>query len=92
MIIRVLGERQYELPDRAVDRLNTLDSVVQQAVDAGDASAFTDALGRLLAEVRTAGEPVPDTRLTASDLVLPGADSRLADVAALIGDEGLIPD
>ena len=92
MIIRVLNERQYEVADTELDRLNALDDRLQETVTAGDEGAFDKALADLLAAVRTAGTPVPDETLTASDLVLPAEGSSLAEVGELLGDEGLIPD
>ncbi|MFG2042472.1 hypothetical protein [Dactylosporangium sp. NPDC048998] len=91
MIIRILGEGQYDVPEAALTELNVLDASVQTAVDAGDATAFRTRLGDLLAVVRQRGTSVPDDVLTVSNLVLPAPDSALADVAALLGDEGLIP-
>ncbi|GGM46300.1 hypothetical protein ACFFX1_21865 [Dactylosporangium sucinum] len=91
MIIRILGEGQYDVPESALTELNTLDASVQTAVDAGDTTAFRAGLGDLLAAVRERGTHVPDDVLTVSNLVLPAPDSELADVAALLGDEGLIP-
>ncbi|GAA2340143.1 PspA-associated protein PspAA [Dactylosporangium salmoneum] len=91
MIIRILGEGQYRVPESALGELNALDAEVQAAVDAGDQATFRARLGDLLATVRARGTGVPDAELTASGLVLPGPDSELADVAALLGDEGLIP-
>ena len=91
MIIRILGEGQYELPATAIDGLNVLDARLQAAVDAADTGGFATSLAELLAAVRAAGTAVPDEVLTASELVLPGPDSDLGEVAALLGDEGLIP-
>ncbi|MET7395990.1 hypothetical protein ABZS66_21105 [Dactylosporangium sp. NPDC005572] len=91
MIIRILGEGQYDVPESALTELNTLDAAVQAAVEAGDTIAFRARLDDLLAAVRERGTYVPDDVLTASDLVLPAPDSELAEVAALLGDEGLIP-
>ncbi|HET8684347.1 MAG TPA: hypothetical protein VFM54_21100 [Micromonosporaceae bacterium] len=91
MIVRILGEGQYDLPDTELPRLNMLDTRLQAAADAGDEAVFGDLLSELLAAVRAGGSRVPDAVLTPSELVLPGPDSRLAEVVALIGDEGLIP-
>lgn len=91
MIIRILGEAQYEVADGELDRLNALDATLQAAADAGDAPAFSGALRALLAAVRERGTVVPDQVLTASELVLPAPDTDLDEVAALLGDEGLIP-
>jgi hypothetical protein len=92
MIIRVLNERQYDVENGQLDRLNALDDRLQETVAAGDEGAFDKALADLLSAVRTAGIPVPDETLTVSDLVLPAEGSSLTEVSALLGDEGLIPD
>jgi hypothetical protein len=68
-----------------------LDADLQAAVDTGDEAAFGELLGRMLAAVRETGRPVPDAALTPSELVLPASDCRLAEVVALMGDDGLIP-
>jgi len=91
MIIRILGEAQYEVADTDLDRLNALDATLQAEVDAGDAPGFATALQALLAAVRDRGTAVPDHVLTASALVLPAPDADLDEVRALLGDEGLIP-
>lgn len=91
MIIRILGEGQYEVPDDRIDELNTLDDALQAAVESGDTAAFTRALAQLLVTVRSQGNPLPDHVLTTSELVLPSADAELDEVQALLGDEGLIP-
>lgn len=91
MIVRILGEGQLEVDDAHVDRLNELDSVVEQAVAGDDDAAFAQALEALLAAVRQHGTPLPDESLVPSDAVVPSSDSGLADVRELLGDDGLIP-
>ncbi|WP_030576670.1 PspA-associated protein PspAA [Streptomyces anulatus] len=91
MIMRILGEGQYEIADTHIDRLNELDAALQSAADAGDETAFTAALSALLDAVRSLGTPLPDETITPSDLVLPDADTSLTQVRELLSDEGLIP-
>ncbi|MEU9125017.1 hypothetical protein AB0C96_35130 [Streptomyces sp. NPDC048506] len=91
MIMRILGEGQYEIADEHLDRLNELDAPLQSAAEAGDEAAFATALSALLDEVRSLGTPVPDATITPSDLVLPDADTSLTQVRDLLLDEGLIP-
>ncbi|MFI0504485.1 hypothetical protein ACH3WN_16855 [Streptomyces albogriseolus] len=91
MIMRILGDGQYEVTDEHLNRLNELDTALQSAADAGDEASFTTALSALLDAVRSLGTPLPDERITPSDLVLPDADTSLAQVRALLSDEGLIP-
>jgi hypothetical protein len=91
MIVRILGEGQFDVPDTALDQLNELDEALVAAVEAGDTGEFSRALDELLAGVRAAATPHAVDALDSSDLILPGPDSSLADVRALLGDEGLIP-
>jgi hypothetical protein len=91
MIVRILGEGQWEVADSHVDALNTLDAEVETAIEAGDQTTFTQSLEQLLNAIRTAGEPLPDDSLVDSDLILPPADATLEEVRELLGDDGLIP-
>ena len=91
MIVRILGEGQYDLSDDAVSALNDLDARVEAAVESGDEPAFREALETLLDGVRTAGVPHDTDTLDPSDLILPMADATLAEVRDMLSDEGLIP-
>jgi hypothetical protein len=91
VIIRILGEGQRDVPDSALDELNQLDVALEQACGAGEHDAFADALTAMLSRVRELGTTVADDYLGPSDLVLPSADASLAEVSALLTDEGLIP-
>ncbi|WP_110181673.1 PspA-associated protein PspAA [Nocardioides solisilvae] len=91
MIVRILGEGQFDVPEDAVDRLNELDAAVEQAVEAGDEASFRSALEALLDGVRTAGTQHELDSLDESDLILPMADAALDEVRAMLNDDGLIP-
>jgi hypothetical protein len=91
MIVRILGEGQYDVSDDAIDRLNQLDSAVEAAVEAADEAAFTTALRALLEGVRTVGVAHDIDALDESDLILPPADATIEDVRELLSDDGLIP-
>lgn len=92
MIIRILTQGQYDLPDDQLTELNRLDEHIVEAVEADDGEAFAAALHQLLTAVLAAGSPVPLDSLVTSDLVLPAPDSTLDEVRELLGDEGLVPD
>ena len=91
MIVRILGEGQYDVADDALDRLNQLDSAVEAGIEARDEDQFRTALDALLDGVRTIGTPHDADSLDASDLILPHADASLAEVADLLSGDGLIP-
>ena len=55
MIVRILGEGQYDLDDHALDALNGLDNQIEHAIESGDEAMFRTALEGLLAAVRSSG-------------------------------------
>jgi hypothetical protein len=91
VIVRILGEGQYDLSDDAASALNDLDAEVEAAIEAGDESAFRQALASLLDGVRTAGVPTDAESLAPSDLILPMADATLHEVRDMLSGDGLIP-
>ncbi|RJK96913.1 PspA-associated protein PspAA [Vallicoccus soli] len=91
MIIRILGDGQYLVPDDAVEQLQALDDALEEAVATDDDDTFRRALTGLLDHVRQAGELLPDEDLDASDAILPGDDAHVDEVRALLLDDGVIP-
>ena len=91
MIVRILGEGQWEVPEEHLTELNRLDEQVEQAIEKGDEVEFSNVLAALLDSVRTEGSRLPDETLHDSDLILPPADASIEEVRHMLDDEGLIP-
>ena len=91
LIVRILGEGQYDVAGSALDRLNELDAAVEAAVAAGDEESFRPALLALLEGVRTVGVAHAVDSLDESDLILPHGEASLEEVRELLADDGLIP-
>ncbi len=91
MIVRILGEGQFDVSDEALGALNQLDSAVEGAVESGDVESFGTALAALLDGVRTVGTPHEVDSLDESDLILPPSDATIDEVRQLLTDDGLIP-
>jgi hypothetical protein len=91
VIVRILAEGQYDVPEDALARLNELDAAVETAVEAGDEAALTTALTALHDAVRSAGTAHDPESLDESDLILPPAGATIDEVRDLLGDDGLIP-
>ncbi len=91
MIVRIMAEGQWDVPDGQLETLNGLDSSLEAAVDSGDEDAFRASLTTLLSAVRAKGSRLADDELVDSDLILPPEDATIEDVKELLGDEGLIP-
>lgn len=92
MIVRILGEGQYRIPDDQIATVQEVDKGLEAAVDANDEAAFSTALGKLVATIRELGETLPDEELVPSDAVVPDAETTLEEARSLLSDEGLIPD
>ena len=91
MIVRILGEGQFNIDETATAELNKLDTQLEAAVERDDETAFTAALHGLLDQVRALGSPLPSDTLEPSELILPSPDSSMDEVRKLLTDDGLIP-
>jgi hypothetical protein len=91
VIVRILGEGQYDVPDESLTALNELDDALESAVEAGDEASFASSLAALLDGVRSVGAAHDPDSLDESDLILPPADASIDEVRELLGDDGLIP-
>ena len=92
MIVRVMGEGQYQLEGEAVGRLNELDDRAQEALERDDEGELDRYLEEMAALVRRDGERVPDDDLSPSDAIVPPSDMTLAETKKLFSEQGLIPD
>ncbi len=92
MIVRVMSEGQYRLDDSHHGKLDELDNLVVERVDAGDENGYTSAFSELLSYVRDNGSPLGDDELVGSDFMLPPADLSFEEAGQEFTGEGLIPD
>ncbi len=92
MIVRIMGEGQYRLEDEVRDRVNQLDNAVVAAVEHDDEDAFHVAFEEMLDVIRKEGEHLGDEEIETSDVIVPPADTSMAEATAEFSGEGLIPD
>ena len=91
MIVRILGEGQYRLDDAAFAAVSEIDDRVQAAAEADDEAGFAAALTELVDAVIAKGSPLSADELHASDAIVPGHGTTLAEARELLSSEGLIP-
>jgi hypothetical protein len=91
MIVRILGEGQFNVDDSAKDELNRIDAELATAVDRDDEAAASAALSGLIAIVHKVGSQAPADSLEPSDVILPYEGATMAEVRKLLTDDGLIP-
>jgi len=92
VIVRIMGEGQYRLEDEVRDRVNQLDNAVVAAVEDDDEDAFHLAFEEMLDVIRKEGEHLGDEEIETSDVIVPPADTSMAEATAEFSGEGLIPD
>lgn len=88
MIVRILGDGQFDVPDADRAAIEELGDVLTAAVDGHDEAAFAPALANLIDAVRRAGTELPPDAFTSSDLVVPFSDATLAETEALLEEPG----
>jgi hypothetical protein len=87
MIVRILGDGQYELDDLEAEDFTSLDDALGRHVEDGDEEAYRRDLDSLLDYVRRNGTALGDEDFRPSDQVLPDPSASLAEVKALLEDE-----
>jgi len=92
VIVRVMGEGQYEVADDLTGRLNALDEQALAALGRDDEAALDAALEEMAALVRRQGTPLAADDLRVSDVVIPPTDLTLEETRQLVSEHGLIPD
>lgn len=92
MIVRLMGEGQFEVDDEVAKGLNDLDEKAGEAVERGDEEQLRVLLDRMTEAVLTNGSRVPDDDLRGSDAIVPPGDLSLDEAKQLFEGEGLIPD
>jgi hypothetical protein len=92
VIVRLMHEGQYEVPDSLQDELNAADDRALTALANGDVDALNASIEEMWELVRANGKRSPDDDLTGSDVIVPPADLTLEEAQELLTGEGLIPD
>jgi hypothetical protein len=88
VIVRILGEGQFDVAESERATLDGLEAALNDAVEGDDDAAFTAALAAVIDEVRRVGTPVAADAFTSSDLVVPFSDASLSETKALLADTG----
>jgi len=83
VIVRIMGEGQFDLEGEALHALKVADGHLFEMVAAGDEVAFHRSFQAVLHLVRERGKALPPQRLVESDLVLPSPETSLAEARQL---------
>jgi hypothetical protein len=86
MIVRILGEGRYDVPDADLPAIEQLDAQLNDALERGDDVEFDSTLKDLIAEVRHTGTLVAPDDLRTSSRAVPHEGSTLAEVRAVLAE------
>ena len=92
MIVRLIGEAQYEVDEGLVQRLNELDRQALEALGRDAESELDRCLDEMANLIREGGKRLADDVLAPSDIVVPPSDLTLEETRRLISEQGFIPD
>ncbi len=92
MIVRLMGEGQYEFDKKHLDAINKIDNDIVKIVNDRDETAFRAEFKKLTDYVRKNGKKVPHELIKPSDIIIPPADITLEEAQKIFKGEGLIKD
>lgn len=87
MIIRILEDGVYKVPDDFKDQLELLDEELEKSVTEGDEEHFAELLGLIIKEIRSIGDKLSSEDFATSDLIVPSEHSKIKDVKMLIDED-----
>lgn len=87
MIVRIMGEGRYDVPEADLPVIEQLDDELNDAIERDDEYEFAGALIDLINQVRHCGIRVPADDVRTSELVVPHEGATLAEVRALLAGE-----
>ncbi|MCL4442912.1 MAG: hypothetical protein M1456_02320 [Actinobacteria bacterium] len=87
MIVRILEEGQWEVPDSSMEKIEKLDDTLEDALNSGDEIAFKSSLDAIIVKIKELGTKVEDDRILPSDLMLPGGEYSLEETKQLLQEE-----
>jgi len=87
MVVRILGEGRYDVPDADIPAIEQLDAQLADALERGDETEFASTLADLIGQVRHTGTLVAPDDLRTSSLAVPHEGSTLAEVRSLLAEE-----
>jgi hypothetical protein len=91
MIVRILGDNQYVLDSKYLDKLNELDSCMVDHLSNEEVSEFNSCLHEMIHIIRENGTPLDPAEIRPSDLIVPSPDITPEEARKLFTKEGMIP-
>jgi len=90
MIIRIMGEGQYEVNSCLLDQLNVIDNRIVDHVSQGRQKEFREDLIKLISAVKENGKMVDPKEIIKSDVIVPPKDLTFDEAKNVFKGYGLI--
>jgi hypothetical protein len=92
MIVRIMGEGQYEVDSCLLDQLNIIDNRIVDHVSQGKQKEFREELEKLISTVKMKGKQLDLKEVITSDVIIPPKDLTLEEAKGIFKGYGLIKD
>jgi hypothetical protein len=89
MIIRIIGQGQFDVKSSLFDDLNKIDNRIVEYVQKGDEKGFKKDLAELIGVILREGKKVPDKELFESTIIVPPADLTLEEARGIFKGAGV---
>ena len=91
MIVRILGDNQYVLDSKYLDKLNELDNCMVDHLTSEEVDEFNSCLREMIHIIREKGTPLDPAEIRPSDLIVPSPDITPKEARKLFSKEGIAP-
>jgi hypothetical protein len=89
MIIRIMGEGQYNVKSSQFDKLNKIDNNIVEYVQKGDEKKYKKGLADLIGMIHREGTMLDNEDLIESDVIVPPADMTLEEARQVFRGTGI---
>ena len=92
MIVRIMGQGQYRVDAKLMEKLNVIDNRIVALVSSGDEKEFRNDLVLLISAIKESGEPLDEMSILSSEVIVPPQDLTLKEAKKIFSGQGLIED
>lgn len=89
MIIRIMGQGQFQVPSSLFDDLNKIDNKIVEYVQKGNEKGYKKGLADMIELIHREGKKVSDKELFESDSIVPPADMTLEEARQVFKGSGI---
>jgi predicted Mrr-cat superfamily restriction endonuclease len=92
MIIRIVGEGQYEVPSALFDELNAIDNKIVDLVSQDNKEEYNNELSKLISMIKSSGKQLDDADIVESDIIVPPGDLTFEEAKDIFTGVGIFED